>query len=244
MYLIKLSAIPSTNDYLKKLSKNQTLENFTVVHADYQTHGKGQMGTTWIAQPSKSLTFSIFIKHQITHNHYIFSLNVWVSSVLFSVLKKYNILKISIKWPNDIMAENKKIAGILIENTLQSDGGCTSIIGIGCNVLGNLTPSLPHAGSIASTSGIELNINQLRNQIVYQLKNTWEEFLVTNGQQAWNTYKEQLFKKNQVSAFKLAHTQEILNGKILDVLPNGRLQVLFEDDSIKDFGIKEIQLIY
>ncbi|HYD90297.1 MAG TPA: biotin--[acetyl-CoA-carboxylase] ligase, partial [Flavobacterium sp.] len=62
MNIIKLSAIPSTNDYLKGLSATRHVENFTVVVAETQTAGRGQMGATWDAEPGKNLTFSVLIK--------------------------------------------------------------------------------------------------------------------------------------------------------------------------------------
>ena len=79
MKLIKLNAIDSTNDYLKKISRNQLLDNFTVVTADCQTKGKGQMGSVWESEVGKNLIVSILIKDILTESNQIFDLNVAVA---------------------------------------------------------------------------------------------------------------------------------------------------------------------
>ena len=61
MNLIKLDAIDSTNDFLKKLSQNESVENLTIVTAKSQTNGRGQMGAKWNSEPHKNLTTSIWI---------------------------------------------------------------------------------------------------------------------------------------------------------------------------------------
>ena len=76
MNIIKLDATDSTNQFLKTLSKETDLENFTVVYANSQTKGKGQMGATWVSEAGKNLTMSILIKNLLTENNQIFDLNV------------------------------------------------------------------------------------------------------------------------------------------------------------------------
>ena len=61
MKLIKLNAINSTNTFLKELSKNATLEDFTVVITKNQTNGKGQQESVWFSEPNKNLTFSVYL---------------------------------------------------------------------------------------------------------------------------------------------------------------------------------------
>ena len=62
MKLIKLDAIDSTNEFLKGLSNKQELENFTVVTAENQTKGKGQMGAVWASEAGKNLILSVLVK--------------------------------------------------------------------------------------------------------------------------------------------------------------------------------------
>ena len=79
MKLIKLDAIDFTNDFLKGLANKQYLENFTIVTAESQTKGKGQMGSVWISEKGKNLTMSVFVKDSLTVLNQIYSLNIAVS---------------------------------------------------------------------------------------------------------------------------------------------------------------------
>ena len=79
MKLIKLDAIDSTNDFLKRLSVEQSLENFTVVTAESQTRGKGQMGAKWDSETGKNLMISVLVNNVLNTISEIFDLNVAVA---------------------------------------------------------------------------------------------------------------------------------------------------------------------
>ena len=149
MRIVKLNAIPSTNDYLRKLSQDQELENFTCCVAENQTQGRGQMGAQWSVEEGKNLTFSVYIEKVIADVSQIYLLNVAVAVSIFKTLENYNIPKLAIKWPNDIMADTKKIGGILIENSIRGDGTINSIVGIGININQINFEEMPSASSLA-----------------------------------------------------------------------------------------------
>ena len=134
MKLIKLNAIASTSSFLKELAQNSVLENYTVVTTNEQTKGRGQQANSWISEPHKNLTASVFIKDidlNINNQKY---LNFAISLAVFEVLLDEQIPKPSIKWPNDIMSAKNKICGILIENNIRNHKINTTIVGIGLNV--------------------------------------------------------------------------------------------------------------
>jgi BirA family biotin operon repressor/biotin-[acetyl-CoA-carboxylase] ligase len=99
MSVIKLSAIDSTNDYLKEFSRNQIVENFTTVVANKQTKGRGQMGSTWVSEEGKNLVTSILIKDILQEVDEIFHLNVAIALSVLEVLKANNVPNLAIKWP-------------------------------------------------------------------------------------------------------------------------------------------------
>ena len=121
MYIIKLDAIDSTNSYLKTICVKNTPKDLTVVIAEHQTNGRGQMGTNWQVEASKNLTFSVF-KHvsflKVSEQFYI---SMAVALGITKALKELQIPKITIKWPNDIMSGGKKICGILNETKLKGN---------------------------------------------------------------------------------------------------------------------------
>ncbi|UPZ13972.1 biotin--[acetyl-CoA-carboxylase] ligase [Flavobacterium humidisoli] len=242
MKLIKLDAIDSTNDFLKALSSQDELENFTTVTAENQTKGKGQVGGLWKTEAGKNLTMSVLVKDFLFNNDKVFNLSVLVSLSVAEVLKSLNIPDICIKWPNDILSYNKKLVGILIENTLKSDGRIVSVVGIGINVNQTDFDELPNASSLAVISGKTFDKEELAILIVEKLKEKIQSWN-TSAQIFWDDYFNFLFKKGIPTAFRDNNNQDFM-GIIQGVSPIGKLQVLLEDDSVVEFEIKEVKMLY
>ena len=243
MKVIKLDAIDSTNDFLKKLNQKQDVENFTVITAKEQTKGKGQMGSTWSTEANKNLTTSILIKNSIPAIDAIFDLNIVVAVSIIEALNYQNINLLHIKWPNDIMAENKKIAGILIENSIKENGKIDSIIGIGMNVNQTDFQNLPKASSLKNIMNTDFDLDEILESIVIQIEKNMESLKNNTIDALWKKYDEYLFKKGKPTLFEDAN-QERFMGIIQKVNSNGKLEVMLEDDQVKQFGIKEITMIY
>lgn len=242
MNIIKLSAINSTNDYLKQLLARQYVENFTIVVAEYQTAGRGQMGAEWNVEAGKNLTFSILVKDLLPDANAIFLLNAAVAFSCIQALEMYAIPNIAIKWPNDILAGNKKIGGILVENSIKSHGEIYSVVGIGINVNQENFGNLSKASSLLMITGNQFNVESLMLAVVEHLKRNVAALLNGRHDDVWQQYHEKLYKKNVPMPFeKDGHR---FMGIIKEVSRNGKLQVLLEDDSIAEYGIKEVQLLY
>jgi BirA family biotin operon repressor/biotin-[acetyl-CoA-carboxylase] ligase len=242
MKLIKLDAIDSTNDFLKALASKDELDNFTVVIAENQTKGKGQMGAKWLTESGKNLTMSVLIKDFLFDNEQVFNLSIITSLSVFDTLKSLNIPDLSIKWPNDIMSYNKKIGGILIENTIKSDGRIVSVVGIGLNVNQTNFENLPNASSLAVISNAQFDKNFLLNLIVEKMKQrieSWE----TKSDDFWKEYFNSLFRKGVPMPFKNLDDKNFM-GIIQGVSAVGKIQILLEDDSVSEFDIKEIRMLY
>ncbi len=131
----KLSQVSSTNEYAKGLlSKTKPVEG-TAIIAHHQQQGKGQYGNNWEAEAGKNLTASyiFFPKWLLTARQ--FQLNMAVSLAVRDAVQEFlpteNVL---IKWPNDIYVSDKKLAGILIENSISGSYLSDSVIGVGINV--------------------------------------------------------------------------------------------------------------
>jgi BirA family biotin operon repressor/biotin-[acetyl-CoA-carboxylase] ligase len=242
MKLIKLDAIDSTNEFLKGLSNKEDLENFTVVTAENQTKGKGQMGAVWNSEVGKNLIMSVLVKDFLSEINEIFNLNIAVATAVITALKKQNIPNLSIKWPNDILSANKKIGGILIENSIKSDGTILSIVGLGLNVNQTNFEGLPKASSLAVVMEHELNKEELLSAIVTQLEANVEESK-QNPTSLRQQFVDLLFKKGEPMPFTNQKEEKFM-GIIHGISPVGRLQVLLEDDSVAEFDIKEIQMLY
>lgn len=243
MKLIKLDAIDSTNDFLKFLAGSQHLENFTVVTAELQTKGKGQMGAKWISETGKNLTMSVLIKDSVFEINQIYNLNVAVSLSVLLALEKFKIPKLAIKWPNDIMSDGKKIAGILIENSIKTDGKIVSIIGIGVNVNQVDFLELPNASSLAVIMNTFFDKEALLFEIIENIKTTHSKLQNNESLDLWLDYNSKLFKKGIPMPFESENKGKFM-GIVQGVTDKGKLQILLEDDSIALFDIKEIQMLY
>ncbi len=242
MKLIKLDAIDSTNEFLKGLSNNQYVENFTVVTAENQTKGKGQMGFMWVSDPGKNLIMSVLVKVFLMDSNCIFDINIAVSVSVIQALETLNIPELSIKWPNDIMSYNKKIGGILIENSIKSNGTINSIVGLGLNVNQTNFDHLPKASSLAVICNTVFDKEKILLKIIQKLEqniNSWNQ----NKDSMWADYTENLFKKGVPMPFSDANQQNFM-GIIKGVSSIGKLQIFLEDDAVSEFDIKEIQMLY
>ena len=197
MRVIKLNAINSTNSYLRKLTMVEFVEDYTVVVANEQTHGRGQIGTVWRSQA---------------------------------------VPRLSVKWPNDILSENKKVCGILIENVIKQNTLSASIIGVGLNVNQTFFDNLPRASSLKSVTGKVFDLDEVLEKILFNL-NSW------NLKDLKEIYETYLFRKNKPSTFKNSEGI-VFSGFIKSVSVSGNLQVLLEDDIIKEYGLKDISLLY
>lgn len=244
MQLIKLDATASTNVYLKNLMFDKSLPDFTVVSANEQLKGKGQMGSSWQSEKGKNLTFSVLKYHKNILVGHQFILNILVSLAIYNTLTDLKIPDLSIKWPNDILSGRKKICGILIENTISGQRITTSILGIGLNVNQTKFDGLVHVSSLQLITGKKFDLNEILQLIVENL----EKFFFEIGNQPEIQFKEaylkRLFRKDKPSTFKNTQSDQLFMGIIRNITDNGKLVVEVEGQLLSSYDLKEIRLLY
>ncbi|MGL4714146.1 MAG: bifunctional biotin--[acetyl-CoA-carboxylase] ligase/biotin operon repressor BirA [Shewanella sp.] len=123
--------IASTNGFM--LSHTAELKSGDVCVAEYQSAGRGRRGRTWVSPYGHHLYFSLFWTFPQGMAQAM-GLSLVVACTLVEVLKSFGVENIGVKWPNDIYVDNKKLAGILIEMSRQTDSECQLIIGVGINM--------------------------------------------------------------------------------------------------------------
>lgn len=243
MRIIKLDAIDSTNTYLKeRIAAGEGEDGLTVV-AKFQTHGRGQMGTVWDSQDAKNLTFSVFKDVSFLNIRHHFYISMVVSLAVYEALKSLGITKLAVKWPNDILSDNKKIAGILIENVIKQNIISGTVIGIGLNVNQTDFTGLPEASSLLLLSGQVNNLDEVLNTILTQLDIQFQLLKTKQFVTLKSQYESHLFRKDKPSTFKNAEGA-LFVGYIVGVSDNGQLMVEVEDQVIKHFDFKEVALLY
>ena len=242
MNIIKLDAIDSTNSYLKKIILEKDISDYTIVTANFQTEGKGQLGYMWESEDSKNLLCSIYKKDLGIKVEDQFVLSMLVSLSIIRTLEKLNLPKLYIKWPNDIMSDNKKICGMLIENMVKQNSIKESVIGIGLNVNQDTFKNLPNATSIKKIKGVAFNIDELLNDLANNIKKQFIDFNQSKIDLIFRQYEDVLYRMNIPSTFKNSEG-DVFTGFIKGVNNLGRLKVLLEDNLTKSYSIKDISLM-
>lgn len=243
MKLIKINAIGSTNDYLKELVKTLPLEDGTVVATDHQRNGRGQMGASWFFEVGKSLAFSVFKKGNGWPASDQFYINFAVCVGVKKGLDSLGIPKTTIKWPNDILADGKKVGGILVETQFQKMAMVSSVIGIGLNV-NNLGLELyPQASSLLLSSGRHFDLQEVMTTVYQSVMDELVALTSDTKKEIHKAYERWLFRKDEWSLFEDARNNQF-EGTIEGVGPEGRLKVRLKEGTLKTFELKEIQLRY
>ena len=242
MNIIKLDAIDSTNNYLKKIILNEGINDYTVVTAKFQTQGKGQLGTEWESEHSKNLICSVYKKEINIKVQDQFVISALVSLALIKTLRKVNLSNMHIKWPNDIMSDNKKICGILIENIVKENYIKDTVIGIGLNVNQTIFNNLPNAASIKNLIGTTCSIDEILKDLVKNIKYCFNELDKSSINSIFEKYEDALFRINKPSTFKNSKG-EVFSGYIKGVSRSGKLNVMLEDNLVESYDLKEISML-
>lgn len=239
---ITLSRIGSTNDFLKaELSKSKPFVEGTVIMAVEQFAGRGQVGSQWQSEKGKNLTASLLLSPSFLAPIQQFDLSIAISLAIREALQ--NVLKqaVYIKWPNDIYVNNKKIAGILIENILQGSRWKHAIIGIGVNVnQSTFSPDTKNPGSIYEILHETYDIQKLLNEICILIEKYYLQVQKGMQNQHKELYTQFLFGRDELRMFKIDGV--LVQGKIVDTNKNGHLMVII-DGHLATFGFKEIEYL-
>ena len=237
--LIYVPECHSTNSLLNDLNDQQELPEGTVLITNHQTAGRGQRGNVWEAVPGMNLTFSILLRPGFLEPKDQFQLNMVVSIAIADGLASMIPKGIKLKWPNDILANGKKIGGVLIESQLQSGLHSCSIVGLGINV-NQRQFSFPGAASMSNITGVVYDLDELFQRLLELLEGEYLN-LRTGG---INTLKQRylgyLFKFKEPHHFE--SNGENFVGTIHDVDEHGKL-CMVSDGKARSFSFKEVKFL-
>jgi len=225
--IIELDTTDSTNNYAMQLiDANKAQQGLTIV-AQTQLAGKGQRGKSWLDAPGQSLLMTIIAlpKGEISTQ---FAFNCSIAVAVANVVQKLIQTQIHIKWPNDIIIDDKKAGGILIENILRGNRWTHSAIGLGLNVKqASFPPDLPTATSIRIATGDDIDITALRDEM---RDNIMQAVLSpVHPEKIMAQYNEFLYKRTQKQAFWNVNAK--WEATILAAHKDGTLEVQLNDGS-------------
>ena len=240
---ILLHETASTNTYLMRMAT--ILPSGTVIHTNNQSAGRGQRGNSWEAEPGKNLTFSQLIKDAAVIPAEQFYISEAVSLAIVEYLNRYTG-GISIKWPNDIYYNDKKICGILIEHTLQGNAIKNTVIGVGLNI--NQTEfrsDAPNPVSLAQIIGKETPLEEALHAVceLIEKHTDFKGFTADKFAEMHKQYLSKLYRNDgAMHTFALPDGTRI-EARITDVLPDGTLCLTHSDGTAGRYAFKEIAFI-
>ncbi len=230
--IIELDITDSTNNYAMQLIDADKAQHGLTITARSQTGGKGQRGKAWTDAPGESLLMTLVAMPSLPIGEQ-FSFNAAVAVAIANVLRKlYGNTPIYIKWPNDIIVNDKKAGGILIENVLRGSRWMYAIIGLGLNVnQAALPPELPFATSLLLATGIDGEIDTIRDNIRASVIAHIDALVPAESNM--KLYNEALYKRGQKQLFSDRRGRWLAT--ILGVLANGAIELQHEDGSIASY---------
>lgn len=239
---IVLDRVSSTNSYVQELlSKSTPLEEGSVIMAVEQIAGRGQIGNFWESEPGKNLTFSILYKPDSLAIEDQFYLSMSVSLGICDFLEKQLSHEIMIKWPNDIYYNHQKIAGILIENSLQGDKIKNSVIGIGLNVNQlHFESEAPNPISMKQISSKDFELEEILFNLLSFIEYYYLALKANKTEYLKERYLNRLLFYGQERMYKT--TQGLVRAKINGIGPYGKL-CLESKSGINYFDIKEVEFL-
>lgn len=242
--IIFLPEVSSTNSYAIDLLKNVNLCEGSVIHTANQTSGRGQRGNVWNTLPYSNLTASFILNPvflELKKQYYLYQIAALACYDVMAEILNSSQYDIKIKWPNDILVNGKKIAGILIENIVMNNTINRSIVGIGINVKQCEFDNKINATSLQLLDDKDHSINQTLEVLCHCLEKYY--LMLKNGKFDFilETYLQRLYGLNKWVECEINNKPQTLFVKGISV--NGLLNLEDKTGLQKEYDIKEVKWI-
>lgn len=224
----------STNSLAMDLGQRGSAAEGSVIITDNQYSGRGQRGNLWISEPGKNLTFSVLLKPNLPPDRQFILAQVVALAVADYV--KTRVTGVKIKWPNDILVNNKKICGILIESSLAGTVVQFVVAGAGVNI-NQTTFQNPRATSLKLETNIEYNLNAELHELLQALEVRYRQWQEQNTRKLQQDYQQNLYRVGEQHEFKTQQSR--FRGCIDSVDESGRL-IVKSDTGMRAYDLKEI----
>ena len=231
--IIHIDETDSTNHWLMQQ------RDPCVVVADYQTAGKGCGSNTWESERGKNLTFSMLIHPESLLASRQFRITEVTSVALCETLEDNLLQQVTIKWPNDIYVGDRKLCGMLIENSLGENGVAASVIGVGLNVNQTVFPQVTNATSLALSVGKEVSLEEALERLSALFESAWP---LLGTAELFASYSAFLFQKGVPARYHDLLSDREYTGVIEGVAPDGRLCIR-EGAACHYYQFKEVSYI-
>jgi BirA family transcriptional regulator, biotin operon repressor / biotin---[acetyl-CoA-carboxylase] ligase len=239
--LILQDEVLSTNNYAIALLASEKVEEGTLVLTFRQIKGRGYGKNVWESEDYKNLTFSLILFPHFLPAQKQFLLSQVVCLGLYDFLSE-KTSGVAIKWPNDLMINRKKTAGILIENSIFGMNLQSSVVGIGININQlQFTEYLPQATSLAIETGKEYSLEKTCQVILNQIMKWYSLLKAGHTERIEKSYLEHLFRNGEISKFRL--DGQPFDAQIVGIDTYGQLLLKGSSGKINAFPFKSVEMI-
>ncbi|NCB08054.1 MAG: biotin--[acetyl-CoA-carboxylase] ligase [Bacteroidia bacterium] len=239
--IIVLQEVDSTNNYARQLVVSNAAVEGTVVLAHYQHQGRGQMGNHWESERNRNLTFSVVFYPDFLEPANQFFLSQVVSLGILSFVSG-EVAGVKIKWPNDIYVGNRKIGGILIENSVQGRFLFSSIAGMGININQEVFLSdAPNPVSLKQLTGKNYPVEDLARQMVSHIFHWYEKLKCWKFEEIESAYISHLFRMGEWSVFRANGVS--FEARIVGIGEFGQLMLEDRSGKITGYLFKEVEFV-
>ena len=237
--IYRFDILGSTNDE----ARNLLYKEGDIVIAERQTAGRGQRGHSWESAEGKNITFSLILEPRFLPINEQFLLSEMLALALVDTLAEYDIAA-KIKWTNDIYIGDRKIVGMLIENSLGSGSMARTIAGIGLNINQvDFDPTLPNPTSMALIAGREFDREDVLSRLHTNIMSLYEALRRGEKEMLQSRYRETMYRLGEEHQYALADGT-IFEGIIRGVRASGELMIEHASDGImREYLFKQVEFI-
>lgn len=239
------ATVASTNTIALELIAKTAPSEGTVISADFQSAGKGQIGSSWVSDAGQNLLLSVILRPIWLPVVQQFSLSQAIALAVADTVQHFSAKqsKVAVKWPNDVYCNNQKIAGILIKNTLTGNKINYAVVGIGLNVNQSNFPShLPKATSLFIQRGQKLDLATVKQTLFARLEHRYQQ-LQLGSQHISRAYLQQLYRYQEWAPYRRSADGSTFTGQIIGIQRSGHLAVQTDTGEVVNFDLKEIEFI-
>lgn len=239
--IILLNEVESSNNYASRLILSDAAEEGTVVLTQFQKNGRGQAGNHWESEAGKNLLASLILFPNFLDAGKQFAISKIISLSLVEFLEK-ETGNVSVKWPNDIYVGDKKIAGILIENTVKGSLLDSSVVGIGLNLnQEQFFSDAPNPVSLKQITGKTYNVVEVTTEILRLIFSWYEKLKSKDFSEVDLLYFSKLYGVGEWREFKKAGV--VFQSRISGIGEFGQLQLQNKKGEITEFVFKEVAFV-
>ncbi len=238
---IFLSRVDSTNRFARELLASGDLGENAWISTGDQYSGRGQGGNSWHSAPGMNITGSLIWFPRELDPARQFEISMSVSLALAELLDLFTV-DATLKWPNDIYLEDRKVGGILIENDIMGERIMRFIVGIGLNINESEFPaSLPNPVSLKAYTGVEYRLDEMTDLMLQLVSSRLSQLDMNFGEGLKSEYISRLFRYRQYAPYTAKG--EWLNARITGVDEFGFLELEDELGGKRSYGFREVDYI-